>query len=671
MPKEQERFTQPLELTFPDPGPSSREHHSPEFPHQPDPQTLLEAGIRCAVADYFEVDVEQIPPSKEAPSKVEADLGIPLFGLAKELRESPNSLATRAASGMDFEGSLVTQASGEGGFLNFQLDHAEYTESVLAYVEAHGSSYGAENVGQGKTAVIDMSSPNAARPMSVAHLRSTVNGESLARILEFRGYNVIKDNHVGDWGAQFGMLLKAYELWGGQTPELREEGKEVDGLFKLYVRIHEEVELEKAAKVAQLQAKVEAEGMGSVEGFKARYNRELTIADSRIPIEDREKTALQTAIKALSGETELERAGREWFLRLEQGDETAEEQWKWVLGLSMTEFESVYKMLGIDFDYALGESFYGKNMADIVTLVQSKEFAVEEDGAVIANLEAENLGKMVVQTKDGRSLYVTRDLATALFRKQVLGADELYYVVGGEQAHYFKQFFAILKKMGYEVGEHCEHIPFGMMSLPEGKMSTRRGNVVFLRDVLEEGISRAEALIQDKSPGLFADEVKRKEVARQVGVGAIIWSDLSQGRERNITFDWDKMLSFTGNAAPYVQYAHARARTIIEKAQEVIAPTLEEQVAFAPESPVETSLLKLIAEFPRVVGKAHEHREPSVVAEHVFKLAQGFSAFYENCPVLKGVDDRTARQRLRIVEAAAQTIKNGLYLLGIEAPEQM
>jgi arginyl-tRNA synthetase len=340
----------------------------------------------------------------------------------------------------------------------------------------------------------------------------------------------------------------------------------------------------------------------------------------------------------------------------------------------MKEFETVYKVLGVDFDYALGESFYSDLLPTVVEQVKGQPFVKETDGAVIADL-GEELGKMVIQTKDGRSLYVTRDLATALFRKEVMGAERIIYVVGADQKHYFQQWFEILRKMGEPIADNCEHVYFGMISLPEGKMSTRKGRTVFLKDVIDEGIKRAAEVIREKNPALFEDRENMDKVTRQVAVGAIIWSDISKDMRRDITFNWDEMLSFDGYSAPYVQYAHARAQNILKKAQEKGIELNSSPEVIKITDPMEKELIKALAAFPQAVKLASTNTSPTAVAEYVYKLAQKFNTFYKGCPIVKKtsepVDEVSRNTRLLLTEATGQVIKNSLYLLGIEAPEIM
>lgn len=627
------------------------------------PNQIIKDVINSALADILDLHSDVIPPLSEPPKEIEGDFGLVCFPLAKQLRKKPYEIVQNLATNLALpESAMVTEVKAAGSYLNFSLDYKRYGKEVLNQVLVRKENYGAENLGNGEVAVIDMSSPNIAKPMSVGHLRSTVIGHSLARILEYTGHKVIKDNHLGDWGAQFGMLLRAYELWGDETPELHEVGKEVEGLLKLYVRIHDEIDRSKGQERERMRNLINEKGFSAIDGFEVAYKRALTESGS-------EEQALEEALTALTPETELEKAGKEWFRKLESGDEQAKEQWQWVAGLSMKEFEEVYRLLGVDFDYALGESFFSPMMADVVVRLKNQPFVKVEDGTVVADLEDKNLGKMAIQAKDGRSLYVTRDLAAAMFRQEVFNPGKVLYVVGGDQKYYFSQWFEILRKMGYPVADKCRHIYFGMMKLPEGKMSTRKGRVIFLKDVIEEGIRRAEQTIAEKNPDLAADSEKAGETARKVAVGAIIWSDLGKDMKRDIIFNWDEMLSFDGYSAPYVQYAYARGRSILRKATEL--GLTRETWGIKIEVPEEKKLIKLMAEFPEKVKLASITYNPSVIAEYVHGLAQAFNLFYKKWSVLSVENEETKQTRLKLVAATTQVIKNALYLLGIEIPEEM
>jgi len=632
---------------------------SPNYPFQQVQEEiisdLLGLGLPREVLSSLSVE--------PAPSNIDADLAIACFPLAKILRKNPKQIAADLAQRFPMsEGGLVASAAGEGGYLNFKLDMGRFGRTVIENVIRRHGDYGKEKVGVGQVVVIDMSSPNIAKPMSIGHLRSTVIGHSLARILEFSGHKVIRDNHLGDWGTQFGMLLKAYELWGDELPELKTPGQEVEGLYKLYVRIHDEVERAKAKEISRMRKLVDEKGMDAVPGLKEAYEEAYQQLSSP-------PQALEAALEKVAPKTELEEAGREWFRKLEAGDKEAQRRWEWASKLSLKEFHQIYEILGVNFDLERGESYYIGMIPPFIDELKKQRFVKREKGALVADLTNEGLGKMVIITGDGRTVYVTRDLAAAVNRQDELKATQILYVVGADQKLYFQQWFTILKKMGYKIAENCRHIYFGMITLPEGKMSTRKGRVVFLKDVIDEGIRRAKVVIEKKNPELFQDRKFANEISRQVAVGAIIWNDISKDMKRDIVFDWDEMLSFDGYAAPYVQYAYARGCSVLEKVDEMRKKTgMPEKMEV--ETPIERELIKKIADFPRVVDFASENYNPAIVAQAIYDLAKTFNQFYKQCSILKA-DEGLFSSRVNLVRATTQVIRNGLHLLGIEAPERM
>lgn len=564
-----------------------------------------------------------------APPGVEADFAVATHPLARILRKPPVVIAEDVAENFNAaqpeQRGLIREASALKGFVNFEIDPKPFGNAALSQIEEMGDRYGEVNIGDGKTVVIDSSSPNVAKFMGVAHLRSTAIGESLARIYQKTGHEVIRDNHLGDWGTQFGMLGRAYELWGDEI----EGADTVKGLYTLYVRMHQEIEKEKAdAKAAG------AEG----------------------PIE-----------------TSLEREGRAWFQRLEQGDPQASELLKWATEQSVKEFQRVYDLLGSKFEFTLGESAYVSMLPSLYQTLHERGIATkdERDALVINFPEDQKLDRLVVQKSDGASLYSSRDLATLVARTAWFKPDKILYVVGGDQKYYFRQVFAAFDKLVEGQDEKTpdvEHIPFGMMRLPDGKMSTRRGRVVFLEDVLKDSIQKAREKIDQTDRGL--SDAEADEIARQVGVGAVIYSDLSQGRERDIVFDVDKALSLESNSAPYIQYAYVRARSILRKAEETdVRIDTHQQASFTADA--EQDLIKHLAQFPQSIMAAQGENQPSNIAEYVYKTADLFNQLYNKLPILSEDDQNHRNSRLRLTQAASQVIKNGLYLLGIEAPEKM
>lgn len=602
------------------------------------PWFTVRENVRQAVIGYLGFGDDQIQVA-DPPKGISADMAIACHSLAKSLRKNPAEIAKGVADGLkDKPPLLVETIESNSGYINFELDVDRFGELVLKDIEKEEEYYGAQNIGEGKVVVFDTSSPNVAKFMSVGHLRSTVIGESLARIYRTSGYTVIRDNHLGDWGTQFGMLGAALDRWKDEVPELQ-GADPVQGLYKLYVRIHQEIDAEK-----KIQGEVKTE-------------------------------------------TVLEQEGRAWFQRLENGNQEALDLLKWATGMSLKEFQGVYDRLGSEFEYVLGESFYVPVIPGLISKMKELGVAtVDEDTSAVKidfdEEERKHLGEdsLIVVKKDGTSLYSTRDLATLVCRTEWFNPDKILYVVGGDQRQYFNQLFTSFRKVAKESSPKLEHVSFGMITLPEGKMSTRQGRVVFLKDVLDEAKNRARNVLlsklQDKSAhhtSFTAEEISEQEVediAEMVGVGAVIYSDLRQGRERNIKFDWDEALSLEGNSSPYIQYAHARTKSILRNAQDRgIAIDREIKPVFAGK--YEKELVKHLAFFPRAIARALERNQPSTVAEYALATTDIFNKFYGEVRVLAEVDPQKRNTRLRLTQATSQVILNSLSLLGIKAPDRM
>lgn len=563
----------------------------------------------------------------EPPRGVSADFGIPCHQLAKMQGLLPNQVADNLAARFNqmTSGGLNQPivAASEKGYLNFQVEIGYFGTRVLKQVEQLGERYGKQNIGRGETVVIDCSSPNIAKYMSVGHLRSTVIGESLSRIYGANGYKVIRDNHLGDWGTQFGMLGRAYELWSADIGELNNPAMAdpVKGLYELYVKMHEEIARQKQQDPDQ--------------------------------------------------ESTLETEGKEWFKRLESGDPEARKLFNWASVVSLNEFQRVYDLLGVEFEYMLGESFYVDQgmIPDVLNaLKQSGVAQTDEKGMVVIPIEETKLNPLAIQKSDGTSLYSTREIAALVSRMAWFDPAKILYVVGADQKAYFQQVFAASNKITGGQGPQCKHIYFGMVSLPEGKLSTREGRVVFLEDMLSEAVLRSKQRIQETNRNL--PEIEVDDIARQVGVGAVIYFDLGQGRERNILFNWDDALSLEGNSAPYIQYANSRACSILDRAKkrDILIDPDADAVFKLPE---EQALIKQLARFPDAIVKAHDLNQPSVIAEYLLTVATDFNQFYKSANVINEQDPTKRNTRLRLTAATSQVIRTGLYLLGIEAPNRM
>ncbi|MFU2203643.1 arginine--tRNA ligase [Streptococcus hyovaginalis] len=547
-----------------------------------------------------DLDQEAIEHLLEKPKNASmGDLAFPAFSLAKVLRKAPNMIAAEVAEQID--ASAFEKVQAVGPYINFFLDKSKISGQVLSDVIEHGSHYADQNLGQGRNVAFDMSSPNIAKPFSIGHLRSTVIADSLANIVEKLGYKPVRINHLGDWGKQFGMLIVAYKKWGDQAAV---EANPIAELLKLYVRINAEAEENPS----------------------------------------------------------LDDEAREWFRKLEAGDEEAVSLWQWFRDESMVEFNRLYKELDVSFDSYNGEAFYNDKMDEIVDLLAEKGLLQESQGAQVVNLEKYGIEHpALIKKSDGATLYITRDLAAALYRKRTYDFAKSIYVVGNEQSAHFKQLKAVLKEMGYDWSDDMEHVAFGLVTKNGKKLSTRKGNVILLEPTIAEAVSRAQSQIEAKNPDL----PNKEAVAHAVGVGAIKFYDLKTDRMNGYDFDLDTMVSFEGETGPYVQYAHARIQSILRKAD------------FTPDASANYSLsdtesweiIKLIQDFPRVIRRASDNYEPSIIAKFAINLAQSFNKYYAHTRIL---DDNPERDsRLALSYATATVLKEALRLLGVEAPNEM
>ncbi len=559
-------------------------------------KAIFAEALHTSLHDYLNLD--KIQSLIEIPKHEQhGDLAFPCFELAKALRKSPALIAKELAE--TIQSSMLTKVEAVGSYVNAFLNRQAVSNEIISVITKEKESYGAHTFGEGKTVVIDYSSPNIAKPFSMGHLRSTVIGNSIYKISEKCGYEAVGINYVGDWGTQFGKLMSAYKRWGEEEKVKQNPIKE---LFTLYVKFHEEAK----------------------------------------------------------EHPELEEEGRAWFKKLEDGDEEAIYLWQWFRSESLKEFSRIYDLLGVSFDSYNGEAFYNDKMDDTVRLLEEKNLLVESDGAQVVTIEEKDLPPCLIKKSDGATLYATRDLTAAIYRQNTYHFDRALYVVGGEQSLHFEQIFAVLKKMGYSWVEGMSHVPFGLILKDGKKMSTRKGKVVLLEEVIQEAITLAEKNIEDKNPDL----PNKQEVARQVGVGAIIFQDLKNERTNNIEFSLENMLKFEGETGPYVQYTHARACSILRKAG---FQSAEQPVVL--EDDLSWGIVKLLEEFPTVVEKAFQRYEPSQISKYVLDLAQAFNKYYGNVRILENSEEK--QSRLHLVYAVTIVLKEGLRLLGIGAPEEM
>jgi len=526
------------------------------------------------------------------------DIAFPAFSLAKVERKAPQAIAADIAEKIDQ--SAFEKVVATGPYVNFFLDKSKISDQVIKSVIEAGADYGQQDEGKGQNITIDLSSPNIAKPFSVGHLRSTVIGDALSNIFRKMGYNTIKINHLGDWGKQFGLLMVAYKKWGSKEAV---EANPIDELLKLYVRINAEIE----------------------------------------------------------NDPELDEEGRKWFKKLEDGDPEATELWQWFRDESLVEFNRIYKLLGVEFDSLNGEAFYNDKMDEGVQILEDKGLLKESKGASIVELDDVNLPPAMIKKSDGATLYITRDIATAMYRARTYNFVKNIYAVGQEQSNHFRQLKAVLKKMGFDWSDDMVHVDFGLVTKNRQKLSTRKGNIILLEPTLQEAISRAKAQIEEKNPELE----NKEEVAHAVGVGAVKFYDLKTDRRNGYDFDLEAMVSFEGETGPYVQYAYARIQSILRKAN--FTPSTD--ATYSLSDPESWEIIKLLQDFSRVVKRAAENYDPSLIAKYAINLAQAFNKYYAHTRILDESPERESRLALSF--STAVVLKEALRLLGVDAPEKM
>ena len=538
----------------------------------------------------------EVPPNKEM-----GDFAFPCFRLAKVFRKAQNMIAADLAESIEAKDE-ISKVMPLGGYVNFFVNKSQLAENVIKDVLTKKENYGHSDLGQGKAVVIDFSSPNIAKPFHIGHIRTTVIGNALYKIYDSQGYNVVRVNHLGDYGTQFGKLIVAFKLWGSKEAV---EANPIPELLKLYIQFHDEAEKK----------------------------------------------------------PEMEDEARAWFTKLENGDEEAKALWQWFRDESLKEFARVYDLLDIEFDSYAGESFYSDKMDTVIEQIKEKGLLQESQGTNVVDLEEYNMPPALITKNDGSTLYMTRDLAAAIYRKNTYDFDKCIYVVGSQQALHFQQLFKVLELMGFEWSKDLIHVPFGMVALEEGTMSTRKGRVVFLEDVLKQAIEKTKETVLSKNPN--AKNVD--EISKQVGVGAVVFQELSNSRVKDYTFSWERTLSFEGETGPYVQYTHARCCAVLRKANEEVTTDINYDLLSDGDA---AEVLKVIGSFNKSILSAMRRNEPHIVTRFVLDLAQAFNKFYHDNPIL--VEDEELRKaRLALVAATRQTLENGLGILGMHAPERM
>lgn len=551
--------------------------------------------------EYVDLEKEVIEKLLEVPPKSEmGDFAFPCFQLSKTMRKAPNMIAEQLSREISKDG--FEKIESQGPYINFFMDKFDFTKQTINKILNEKETYGSSKIGEGKTIVVEYSSPNIAKNFHIGHLSTTVIGNSLYKMLKFQGYNCVGVNHLGDWGTQFGRLIAAYKRWVDQD-NLKENP--ISELERIYVKFYEEAEKDPT----------------------------------------------------------LEDVARLHFKNLEDGCEEEVRLWKEFKELSLKEFKRVYAMLNVHFDSYAGESFYSDKMDAVVTELEEKGLLVESNGAKVVMLEKYNMPPCMIKKSDGATIYATRDLAAAMYRKKTYDFYKNIYVVGSTQALHFNQFFTTLKLMGHEWAADCMHVGFGLVKFAEGKFSSRSGNARHLEELLNESVEKVAEIINEKSPDLE----NKGEVAKKIGVGAIIFAYLKNNRERDIMFNWKEMLSFDGETGPYVQYTYARGKSILRKAGDISCIADFSKL----NSKEEFELIKLLEGFETAIFNATEKYEPSILTRHMIEIAKAFNKFYNSNNIMSTEDQGLKKARLELVEATSYVIKSGLSLIGIEVVEKM
>ncbi|MCQ2528764.1 MAG: arginine--tRNA ligase [Saccharofermentans sp.] len=572
------------------------------------------SNIASTIAQITGLEVEQVYKLIEIPPQSDmGDYAFPCFVLAKTLRKAPPMIATELAANEKFAESDIYTVKNVGPYLNFFIDRGFMAADTLSAVNEAGDNYGTANEGEGKNVIVEYSSPNIAKPFHVGHAFTTILGNSLARTYKKLGYNVVRMNHLGDYGTQFGKLITAYRLWGDEAALEEDPIKE---LLRIYVKFHEE-----------------------------------------------EKN-----------DPSLTESARENFKKLEDGEEEEYKLWKRFRDMSLVVFEKLYKRMGVEFDNYNGESFYSDRIPAVVDMLREKNLLEESEGAQVVMLEEYGLPPCIILKSDGTTIYASRDLAAVLYRDETYHFDKNIYVVGIPQALHFKQVFSVLKKAGYECADDCVHVGFGLVKFKNMKFSTREGNVVLLEDLINESVSKVREIIaknaQDRGDNMTDAEID--EIAEKVGLGAVVYTYVKSGRERDIVFSWEDMLDFNGDTAPYLIYTYARTRSILRKAlDQGFAPATDKETLSKLTSDDEYELIKSIGDFPEAVKKAAATYEPFMISRQISLVARNFNRFYNNSRILGADSEELTKARLAVCEAVCSTLKSGLDLLGIDVVEKM
>lgn len=559
--------------------------------------------INCIFEVVPSLEKKEIEALVEIPPNYDmGDYAFPCFRLAKEFKKAPNLIAIELVEKID-GGEYFKEIRNVGPYINFFVNPEKLVQTVLESVVSEREKFGSTNIGKGRKVLVEFSSPNIAKPFHIGHIRSTVIGNSLYKIFQFLEFDTEALNHLGDYGTQFGMLIAAYKKWGDRKVI---ETDPINELLKLYVRFNAESEKDESLR------------------DEARY----------------------------------------WFKELEDGNnEEATKLWQWIRDISLKEFNIVYDMFNIKFDSYAGESFYSDKMQEVIEEMEEKGMLEESKGALIVDLEDYDMPPALIKKSDGSTLYTTRDIAAAMYRKEHYDFYKNIYVVASQQNLHFKQWIKVIELMGYDWANDCIHVPFGMVSLEGGTLSTREGRVVFLEDVLNKAIESTFNIIEERNPDLE----NKEEVAKQVGIGAVMFQELFNNRIKDYVFSWDRTLSFEGETGPYVQYTHARANSLLDKGEFSVDNKVDYSLLIEDD---EINIIRLLYKFPDIIIDAMEKLEPSFITRHITEIAKAFNKFYNSCPILT-VEEELKDARLMLVFATKTVIKTGLDLLGIEAPNRM
>ena len=564
---------------------------------------LVAEYLKALLCDMSE---EEIAAMLEYPAdKKMGDIALPCFKLSKVLRKAPVMIASDLCAGLESNPSakdVFEKIESVNGYLNFFISKGNLVKDLERI--STDENYGSNDDGKGKTIVIDYSSPNVAKPFHIGHLRSTAIGQAIKNLHRFSGYECVGVNHLGDWGTQFGKLIVAYKKWGSR--EQIEEGG-IDALTEIYVKFHEEAEKDPA----------------------------------------------------------LNDEARAAFTAMETGDEENLALWKWIIDISIKEYKKTYALIGADFESWLGESYFFNKTDRVVSELREKKLLTVDDGAEIVRLDDYNMPPCLILKSDGSTIYATRDIAAAIYRKETYDFEKCIYVTSAGQSLHFAQFFKVIGMMGYDWAKDLVHVPFGTVSIEGSKLATRTGNVVLLNDIFNIATEKTLEIINQKNPNLE----NKEEVASAVGVGAVVFHDLSNNRIKDVNFMWDEVLNFDGNTGPYVQYTYARCCGVLEKSPETL--NIKPESGFVITEDAESALIKTLKLFPEKVRQARNELEPSIVSRYLLDVCADFNRFYHDCPVLKCEDARVKDTRVALVKAASVVLKNGLSLIGLKTPKNI